>query len=258
MSKFMENLKTANSVVRTGIFLVLTGCVGYGGYLGYDNYIKPGIDAKQTQAKLEQLQTQLNDQQVELENSIKERDRLNTSIQLLKIDERLANVEILEKSTNAEGEPTLQVRFTEYNKFGDQIGSARDFELRGDVMYLDCWLVTFDDKYVEEADELRSASMCVFKSIYGDIDGPVGAQSLDAESEDGFPQIYSAADGQRSEFASKIWSDFWRVANDEQAQQELGIRAAHGQANYIRAVPGKSYKFNVRASGGGSLEPANE
>ena len=257
MSKFMENIKTANSVVRTGIFLAVTGCLAYGGYLGYDNYIKPGIDAKQTEAKLAELQSQLDQQQVELDNSIMERDRLNTSIQLLKIDERLANVEILEKSTNEKGEPTLLARFTEFNHFGDQVGPARDFELRGNIMYLDCWLVTFDDKYVEEADELRAASMCVFKSIYGDLDGPANSHPLDNNSEDGFPEVYYS-DGKKSAFASRIWSDFWKVANSEDSQEDLGIRAAHGQANYIRVEPGKTYKFNVRASGGGSLEPVPE
>ena len=51
---------------------------------------------------------------------------------------------------------------------------------------------------------------------------------------------------------------FWSVANDKRTQEDVGIRAAHGQANYIRVEPGKTYKFNVRASGGGSLEPVPE
>ena len=149
-----------------------------------------------------------------------------------------------------------RVRFTEFDEFGDPIGPSKDFTLRGDRMYVDCWIVTFDDKYVEQADALRSASMCVFKGIYGDLDGPNESQPLDDDSSEGYPVAYSAGD--RSEFADQIWGDFWRLANDEVSQKELGIRAAYGQANYMRVEPGKTYRVNVRSSGGGSLEPVEE
>ena len=256
MSKTMDNVKTANSVVRTMIFLAVSGGVGYGGFLGYQNYIKPGIDAKAAYAELDQLKVDFEKQKVEHEKTQVENGRLKTSIQLLKVDRRLANVEVLETSTNDDGEPIMNVRFTEYDQFGDAIGSSKDFELRGDTMYVDCWVVKFGDKYVEQADALRSASLCVFKGIYGNLDGPEGSQSLDTNSVEDFPSVYS--EDRKTAFEEQIWGDFWRLANDEDSQEELGIRAIHGQANYLRVQPGKTYEVNVRSSGAASLEPVRQ
>lgn len=256
MSKFMENVKTANSVVRTGIFLIVGAGVGYGGFLGYTNYVKPSLDAKEAMVQFEQLKVDFELQQEEFEKAKEENDKLKTSMQLLKVDRRMANVEIMDVAKNEDGEPTMTVRFTEYDQLGEVVGASKDFELRGDKMYVDCWVVKFGDKYIEEADALRSASLCVFKSIFGNLDGPEGSFSLDSSSEDAYPSIYS--NEEKSEFETKIWSDFWRLANDEQSQQDLGIRAIHGQANYIRVEKGKTYEVNVRSSGAASLEPIDD
>ena len=167
-------------------------------------------------------------------------------MKLLKFDRRIANVEVLKKSKNEKGEPTIQVRFSEIDSNGRPVGSPRDFTLRGTRFFVDNWIVTFDDKYVESGDALRSCSLCVFKSIWGDMDGPNGGYSLDKQSENG-PGIYQLA-GQ-NEFEQQIWSDFWNVCNDDAKQEELGIRVMYGQAIYMQAVAGKSYQVQLRASG---------
>ncbi len=253
MSRTMDNVKTLNSLVRTMVLVVFLGAAGYGGYLGYANYIRPGIYAQQAIAELDQLKVDYHNQEAELRRLIEENDRIKTSLRLLKVDRRLANIEVLETSTNEAGEPTMLVRFTELDEFGTPIGASRDFQLRGDKMYVDCWVVKFGDKYVEQADALRSASLCVFKGIYGNLDGPEGAKSLDSASEEAYPDVY--ADARKSAFESQIWSDFWQLANDEESQEELGIRAIHGQANYLKVQPKRTYEVNVRASGSASLEP---
>ena len=253
MSKTMESVKTLNSVVRTTIFLGFVGIVGYGSFVGYENYIKPGIEAKEALAELDQLKVDYKNQAAELERLTDENDRIKTSLRLLKVDRRLANVQVMETSENEAGEPIMLVRFTEFDELGEPVGSSRDFELRGDKMYVDCWVVKFGDKYVEQADALRSASLCVFKGIYGNLDGPEGAKSLDSDSHDAYPDVYS--DERKTAFEEQIWADFWQLANDEKSQEELGIRAIHGQANYLKVEPGKLYEVNVRSSGAASLEP---
>lgn len=253
MSELINNVKTINSVVRTMIFLGISAGLGFAGFIGFNNYIKPGMEAKKTLIELEQLRAEHRNQAAELDRVMEENDRIKTSLRLLKVDRRIANVEILEKSQNENGEPRLLVRFTEFNEFGEPIGAARDFVLRGDRLYVDCWVVKFGDKYVEQADALRSASLCVFKGIYGNIDGPEGSQSLDSDSRDHYPVVYS--DDEKTEFEAKIWSDFWQLANDKKSQQDLGIRAIHGQANYLKVEAGKTYEVNVRSSGAASLTP---
>jgi len=41
-------------------------------------------------------------------------------------------------------------------------------------------------------------------------------------------------------------------------QNELGIRAAHGQANYVRPGEGQTYEITIRSSGAVSLVPLKD
>jgi hypothetical protein len=59
-----------------------------------------------------------------------------------------------------------------------------------------------------------------------------------------------------SDFEKQIWDDFWNIANDPQRAQQLGIRAAHGEAVSVQLRPGKTYRLQLRASGGLTITPA--
>lgn len=260
----MENVKVVNSLIRTGLMIGAVGGLGYAGWYGYQNYVIPAQQAKLALAELETMQTRFASlekdyqvQEAELAKVRLQNEKLQTSLKLLKIDRRLANVKILEKGLSPEGEPFLEVEFAEVNKEGKLIGEPRKFKLRGDKLYVDCWLVKFEDQYIEQADALRSASLCVFRSIWGDLDGPNGGHSLDRRGEaeaPAAPGIYgSFADA--NPFESQIWQDFWTVANDPQKQKGLGIRANHGQVNYVLVEPGQVYQIEARASDGVSIRP---
>ena len=262
MAELMNNVRTVNSVIRTMLMVAVAGGVGYGGWFGYNNYVKPSRDAKQALADLASLQTQFEEQNLELVNTRgelvdtrREKEKLETSLKLIKVDRRMANVEVLEKGEDDDGNAFLEVRFSEIDRDGNVVGAPRDFTLAGDKLFVDCWIVSFEDNYVEQADALRSASLCVFKSIYGDVDGPTGAMSLDQDtvSTGQPPGIYN--DEAKNEFEQQIWNDFWSVSNDPQKQKELGIRASYGQANYVLAEEGRTYQVQLRASGGASLKP---
>ena len=257
MSDVISSVKTINSAVRTVMVLGACGVVGYGGYFGYNNYVKPSQDAKQAIADLADLQVEFEKQHSALLESEALNDRLETSLKLLKVDRRIANVTVLEKGTDENGEPFMEVSFTEVDKSDNPIGTSRNFTVKGEKLYIDGWIATFDDKYVEEADELRAASLFVFKSIYGDAEMPRDAQRLDVESQDNSPPgIYN--DSRKREFEQQIWGDFWKVCNDEQLQDELGIRYIHGQTSYLKPIEGKTYRVNIRASAGMSLDPIIE
>ena len=255
MNDVMQNVRTINSAVRTALMLVVAGGVGYGGWFGYSNYVKPGFEAKEAIAKLADLESRFEEQATELAEVSAEREKLQTSLKLLKVDRRMANVTVMDKGKNDDGQPFLQVRFAEIDRDGNVVGSERDFTLAGEKLFIDCWVVSFEDNYVEEADPLRSASLCVFKSIYGEIDGPVGAFSLDQDtSNEGMPPgIYN--DDSANSFEQQIWGDFWSVCNDPEKQKSMGIRASYGQANYVLGEKGRTYQVQLRSSGGASLKP---
>ena len=248
MSNFMNHVKTVNSSVRTLLILAACGVVGYFGYFGYQNYVKPSHEAKQAIAELAKLKedfakiTELN-------------ERMATSMKLLKVDKRVANIEVLKIEKDEDGNPLMELSFTEVGENGEEIGISKNYTIKGDKFYIDGWVVAFEDKYIEQADELRGASLFVFKSIYGNDETPRDAQRLDDDSQSR-PGIYQ--DDRKSEFEQQIWSDFWDVCNDNHKQQELGIRASHGQSTYIQGQEGKTYQIEIRASGSTGIKIVNE
>ena len=253
MSNFMSNLRTLNSVVRTGLLVGFLSLFGYGSWFGYERYVKPGLQAEAALAEASRLEKELAASLKKQEQLSDENDRMQTSLKLLKTDRRIANVEIMEKSIDDEGTPVMEVRFTEMDESGNAVGASRDYTLKGDQFFIDCWIATFDDKYIEAADELRNASMFAFKSIYGDAERPRDAQRLDSDSADRPPGIYD--DDRKRDFEQQIWRDFWAVCSDRARQKELGIRAAYGQANHLVAKAGQRYQVVIRSSGGVSLTP---
>ncbi|MEL7496233.1 MAG: hypothetical protein AAFN77_01395 [Planctomycetota bacterium] len=267
---FMSHIKTINSSVRTLLIAAACGVVGYGGYLGYENYVKPSQEAQQAIAKLETLELeykqqtellQLSQQElqkttIELDAANELNERLETSMKLLKVDRRVANIKVLDKGVDDEGNPFLDVSFMEVDEKGEPVGIIKNYTLKGDKFYVDGWIATFEDKYVEGADELRSASLFVFKSIYGDEETPKNGQRLDIESIEHGPGIYN--DAKKRDFEQQIWKDFWRVCSDINLQRELGIRTSQGQASYVMPRVGKTYEISIRASGGMSLKPIDE
>ena len=267
----MNNLKTLNSAARTTMVFAIAGALSYGGWLGYENYIKPGVQAKQAMADLEAMHTKyqlqeellqksekaLEQTQVALTLSEETNQRLETSLKLMKVDRRIANVTVMEKGNDDDGTPFMDVSFTEINEQNEPIGSPRIYTIKGEKLYIDGWIVSFEDKYIENADELRSASLYVFKSIYGDAEMPKDGQRLDFETQDQLaPGIY--ADTVKREFEQKIWGDFWKVSNDRGLQAEMGIRASHGLAGYVRPEEGKTYQVSIRSSGSMTLTPIEE
>jgi len=233
----MENVATINSAVRTMLMLCVTGVIAVVGWLGYENYILPGIEGKKAKQELAAMTEKY--------------DKLNVSMSFLKIDRRIAQLTVNKKGVDEDGQKFLEVTFTEVDRDGNSIGADREYTLLGHTFFIDCWVAQFDDKYIEQADPLRSASIFAFKRIYGDENKPAEGYSLEDFSR---PEgVY--AETEASEFAKQIWQDFGNVCNDLDRQAELGIRAINGQANYLPPEEGQTYQITIRASGAVSLVP---
>ncbi|MFO0882777.1 MAG: hypothetical protein U0894_01075 [Pirellulales bacterium] len=259
----MDTLSKINSFVRTLLATLAFGVIGAAAYFGLQTYnAKEIADKALAQAKadldaanatIEEKQTQIVTQGKEILKLNADIDRLQTAMRLLKVDRRLARLTVTDQ---AEDPVTKQVfttvDFEELSPQGEPIGPKRSFKVKGEVLYVDNWIVKFDDKYVEQADLDRSTSLCLFRRIFGEQQQPIEGTSLD---EVGMrPQAYGRG-GQLSEFEKKIWSDFWTIANDPDHAKSLGIRAANGEAVSMKVQKGKAYKLELRASGGLSIVP---
>src|SRR5438105_12764494 len=274
MPGMMEGLSTINSFLRTLITVVVLGGFGTAGYFGYTTYHAKEIAAWQQEKELQERKQQLNEASQQLQSAklelvnksreIEAKDaeisRLNASIKklelslrYLKIDHRVARfMSVDQTKDDTTGEISSLIEFVELNDEGHPIDTPRQFRIRGDTVYIDGWVVKFEDKYVEQADLERGTSLLLFKRIFGSGQKPDDGYPLDEVGS--APRAY-ARGGKMSDFERKIWDDFWNIANDSERAKQLGIRAAHGGAPFMKVEKGKSYKILLRASGDPTIVP---
>jgi hypothetical protein len=270
----MDNLRAVNSFLRTLLAIVVVGGVGAAGYYGYTTYNAGEIEARKKALALREAEQALSDtkgrlQQAEAEVASKVAelrlkdaeiaklneniDKLETSLTLLKVDHRVARFTAVDQTKDeSTGDTSTLIEFVELNDEGAPIDTPRQFRVRGDVVYVDGWIVKFEDKYVEQADLERGTSLLLFKRLFGSGQRPDEGYPLDEIGS--APRAY-ARGGRMSDFERRIWDDFWNIANDPAKAAELGIRAVHGDAPSMRVEKGKSYKILLRSTGETSIVP---
>ncbi|MFO7904437.1 MAG: hypothetical protein ACQESR_07455 [Planctomycetota bacterium] len=260
MPRIIESLSAINSLIRTGLAMLAVGVIGAGGYYGYRAYNATDLAMQEKVQELERMRNQLAEKQGVLEEQKrqlaaqeKEIQKLDTALRLLKVDHRVAWLTVLEQEEDPEtGELYTTGQFVEVNDQGEMLGEPRLFRIKGDLVYIEYWVVKFKDKYVEQAEIERSTSLVLFRRIFGESQAPGDGMMLDKVGSR--PRAYG--DGEQvSAFEKKIWNEFWTIANDEEKAEEMGIRAAHGEAPSMKLKKGQSYRILLRASDGLSIIP---
>lgn len=270
MGAVTETVNTVNSTLRTLAFTALVALLGLVGYMGYSHYTANERELKDKVAALEEVQGKLTGLRKEFDLKVAEVEalqadvalkaqqieKLETSMHLLKTDQRLARLKVLAIDKDADGKVTgSQLEFIEIAANGEPIGPGKKISVPGDVIYIDNWVVKFDDKYVEQGDVERGTSLVLFRRIFSENQQPNEGTSLD---EVGMrPQAY-ARGGAVSDFEKRLWTEFWEFANDPKKAAEIGIRAANGEAISIQVREGMSYDLRLRASGGLSFAPVGQ
>jgi len=282
MAGTIEKLQTINSLIRTVLALTVFGGVGAAGWYGYTTYNAVEIESQRKDAALQATEQELTEtkhqvqmqkdeldrqtaqiaqQKTEIDNLNREVqrqkleiERLDTALRLHKLERRLAQIRVLETGVDeASGRKFSKIEFQELNDQGDPVGEPKQVDVQGETVYVDYWVVKFEDKYVEQADLQRGMSICMFNRIFGDQETPNDGDTLDQPGQR--PGSY-AQGGVLSDFEKKIWADFWSIANDPSRAAELGIRTIHGDAVSIKVEKGKTYRIIVRSSGGPEIKAA--
>ena len=256
MGSVMENVKTINSTVRTALLTGVVGIFGYGGYYGYSEYTKNERILKEQAEKIRLAGEEVEKLSREVAAKVVQIEKLETAMHLLKTDQRLAQLRVVNIERDEKGKAIKsQLEFVELSPQGEQLSKPKQMELLGDLIYIDNWLIKFDDSYVEKGDIERGTSLCLFRRVFSEDTLPSEGITLD---EIGMrPQAYSRG-GAMSEFEKKLWGDFWEFANDPKKAAAMGIRAANGEAVSIKVREGKTYSISLRASGGLSIAPIEE
>lgn len=277
----MKLLEAVRTILASLVSLALLAVLGGGLYFGYTLYERSRqaqeevqkklaekesevarltvelqakqADLAQKETQIAQLTSDLQSAREELQKKEKEIQRLNTAIQLLKVDRRVAFLDVLSQEKDETGQPVkTTVRFVEVDDDGHPVEPPRTFTVLGDKVYVDALVVKFADHFVEQGDPLRAASLCLFQRIFGNSQAPDSGVRIDRENDQ--PAVYRT--GQvKSDFERELWAQFWEFAKNEAKAREAGIRAAHGEAVYVQAVPGTRYRLSLRASDGLSIVP---
>lgn len=234
--------KALNNFFGAVVSLVLVALLAIGAWWGASAYLSAKRDREQIAAL-----------RADLEAKQKEIARLETAMRLLKVDHRVAQIEVLSQQ-GSEKEKNLHttLRFVELDDKGNTLGPAKTYTIQGDTVYVDALWVSFSDEYVEAGDPLRGTSLCLFRRIFSEHQKPTEGYALDAVGSQ--PAAYGSG-RPVSEFEREIWAKFWDYANDPAKAKQLGIKAIHGQAPYEKLMLGKRYKVLLRASGGLSFHP---
>ncbi len=207
-----------------------------------------------------EIELRVRDERIaELDREVATRGRriqeLEFRLELLKIDHRVARIDVLEQgpAPNEPGAIQTTVRFVELDGRGEPVGEGQVASVRGDRVYLESLVIKFDDAHVEAGDFLRGTSVCLFTRVFGEGTAPEAGTPIDSAGTR--PHPYGAAGDRESDlFQAELWEKFWDYAHDPEAAAAKGVRAIHGEAPFVRARPGRSYRVELRASGGLSIQ----
>ena len=282
MGRVNDTISNVNAAVRNLLMVVLVGGAGYGGYKAYDLYNEPKKQLAEKDRLLAEKDKSLEDAIKNLSDAnaknteltaantvlTKENDRLQVSMKLLKVRHRLAQLKVLDQTQIPSLNPTVpatgteadasrpnlltKIEFVEVNDNGEAIGKAKQFDIKGDMVYVDYLRVSFDDKYIEQSDLDRSTSIALFQRIFGEHQE--AAQGFQLDTIGTRPTAYGRGT-EMSDFEKKIWNDFWLIANEPKKATDMGIHAAHGSAVSMRVQKGKTYEIELRSTGDMTIRP---
>jgi hypothetical protein len=114
-------------------------------------------------------------------------------------------------------------------------------------------VIKFESDFIKKGDPLRGHSLVLFHRLYGDYQAPVEGYMIDDPGR--APEIYKCPTNspEASAFQSELWSNFWKLAEDENYRKEKGVRVAMGESPWTRFYPDKVYTLTLQADGGLSL-----
>lgn len=246
-----QALSTLAQLLRTLVSLGLLAALGIAGWAGYRVFLAHDL----TLAELRERRVQVTELEQKLAAQQRQLLRLQTANRLLKVDRRVALLKVLDQGqAGPDGQLRTRVEFVETDDAGRPLTTARQFTLEGDVAYVDAWVIKFADEAIEQGDPLRSSSICFFRRVFGEHQQPSEGFVVDAVGSR--PAAYSPGD-EPSALERELWGEFWDYANDPEKAKLAGVRAAHGEAPYIKLRPGKQYRVELRSSGGLTITAEN-
>ncbi len=250
-----ETVKSVNSTLRTLLAAVFVVGAGYAGYQGYAIFNAPKEQLAAKERELASARQDLERMQTSLVEKNQEIERLDAANNLLKIDQRVAELRVLDQKREQGGAVITTVEFIETSPDGIKIGKPQTFDIPGDRIYVEYLVVKFNDAMVEKADVERGTAIALFQRIFGNQQQADEGFTLD---QPGTQPTGYARGGMPSKFEQQFWENFWELAHDRGKLEKLGVRALQGNAPFFQVRTGETYRLWLRTSGDFTMSPVTE
>jgi hypothetical protein len=249
---------------RTALVVLMIALTSVGGWWMYDQqqHRRDLVELERARAALSTARADLEGARRELERSEAARreaerraQELAVRLALLKVDHRVARIEVVSQEPDPAdpGRTRTRIRFLEYDREGHRVGPEQEIELEGKRVYLETLVIKFDDEHVESGEFLRGTSLCLFQRVFSERVAPEDGVPIDRPGS--HPVPYTDGDAGDDLFLADLWARFWEYASDPEAAAAVGVRAIHGEAPFVELRPGRSYRVELRSSGGLSIRP---
>jgi hypothetical protein len=184
--------------------------------------------------------------QAALEREQQRSAELKKIVQRLGVENRVAEIIVTDQHPSGSKLYT-SILFVENGRNGDAL-PPKHFTVEGDEIHIDAMVVKFEGKFVEQDDPLRGHSIALFTRLFGRSQSPEDAFMIDEPGH--VPAFYRGADPHVSKFEQELWSNFWRLVDDQSYRQEMGVRVAQGEGVWLKFEPDHLYTLTLEANGG--------
>ncbi|HWE02422.1 MAG TPA: hypothetical protein VG326_08410 [Tepidisphaeraceae bacterium] len=166
---------------------------------------------------------------------------------------RVADVMVTEQNQSA-GIFRTTLLFVEYARDGiTQLNAGKYFTIEGKRAHIDAMVIKFDGKFVESNDPLRGHSLALFTRLYGENQDPAHAFPIDEPEH--IPAIYQGTHTVVEPFERDLWKNFWKLADDPEYRNSMGVRIAQGEGVWRDFDKGWIYRLTLQSNGGLDIAP---
>jgi len=178
-----------------------------------------------------------------------DKKQLQEIVTRLGSEKRIADVLVTSQKI-IDGKPHTTLLFVEKSRAGNGL-APKSFTVIGKMLHVDALVVKFEHDLIQKNDPLRGHSLALFSKVYGDGQKP--EEGFDVDPSGTIPDIYRGADARVSTFERELWSNIWKLLEDESYRREKGVRVAQGEGVWWPPVVGQLYTLTIETDGGINL-----
>ena len=172
---------------------------------------------------------------------------LKQVIERLSAESRIAEV-LVKKSEFDENTKKYRttIKFLEYDAKGKPL-APKYFTFQGNIIQFQSLVIRFKDDFVMRGDKLRGKSVYLFTKAF--VLDEKSTEIFNITETNQIPAGYKIP-GDKSEFETKLWQEFWTYALDPNARERAGIKNAQIEAPGSLFIPGSIYTIFIEHDGG--------